>query len=40
MLRALLDLPSVIADYTVGTVIVLVQLALVRRDVRDPLGDH
>jgi hypothetical protein len=28
MLRSLLELPSVIADYTVGTVIVLVQLAI------------
>lgn len=30
MLRALRDLPSVVADYTVGTVIVLVQLTLRR----------
>jgi hypothetical protein len=29
MLRSLLGLPSVVADYTFGTVIVLVQLAIV-----------
>jgi hypothetical protein len=28
MFRSLLALPSVVADYTVGTVIVLVQLAI------------
>jgi hypothetical protein len=28
MLRALFGLPSIVADYTVGTVIVLVQLAM------------
>lgn len=28
MLRAIFDLPSVVADYTFGTVIVLVQLAI------------
>ncbi|HEY6037248.1 MAG TPA: hypothetical protein VIV58_23370 [Kofleriaceae bacterium] len=28
MLRALLELPGVMADYTIGTVIVLVQLTL------------
>jgi hypothetical protein len=28
MLRAFFGLPAVVADYTVGTVIVLVQLAL------------
>ena len=31
MMRALLGLPSVVADYTVGTVIVLVQLTLRER---------
>jgi hypothetical protein len=31
MLRALLAVPSVVADYTVGTVIVFVQLTLKRR---------
>jgi hypothetical protein len=33
MLRALRDLPSVVADYTFGTVIVLVQLTLKRQKV-------
>lgn len=28
MIRSLLGLPSIVADYTVGTVIVLVQLAI------------
>jgi hypothetical protein len=28
MLRALFDFPAIVADYTVGTVIVLVQLAI------------
>jgi hypothetical protein len=28
MFRALFDLPALVADYTVGTVIVLVQLAI------------
>jgi hypothetical protein len=28
MIRALLGLPAIVADYTFGTVIVLVQLAL------------
>ena len=32
MFRTLLNLPSLVADYTVGTVIVLVQLTMVRRD--------
>jgi hypothetical protein len=31
MFRNILALPSVVADYTFGTVIVLFQLALVRR---------
>ncbi len=31
MMRALFGLPSVVADYTVGTVIVLVQLTLRER---------
>jgi hypothetical protein len=31
MLRSILELPGVIADYTVGTVIVLIQLALAER---------
>lgn len=31
MMRTLLGLPSVVADYTVGTVIVLVQLTLLPR---------
>jgi hypothetical protein len=30
MMRALLGLPSVVADYTFGTVIVLVQLTIKR----------
>jgi hypothetical protein len=34
MLRVLFVLPSVVADYTVGTVIVLVQLTLRRRHSR------
>ncbi len=32
MLRSILDLPAVIADYTVGTVIVLFQLTFRRPD--------
>jgi len=31
MLRSLLSVPGVVADYTVGTVIVFVQLTLKRR---------
>lgn len=31
MMRALLGIPSVVADYTFGTVIVLVQLTLLRK---------
>ena len=31
MLRALFSVPGVVADYTVGTVIVFVQLTLMRR---------
>jgi hypothetical protein len=34
MIRALFGLPSVVADYTVGTVIVLVQLTLSGREAR------
>ena len=30
MLRALFEMPAVVADYTVGTVIVLVQLTIKR----------
>lgn len=31
MFRNIFELPSIVADYTVGTVIVLMQLAIVRR---------
>lgn len=34
MIRALFGLPSVVADYTFGTVIVLVQLAIKGRTAR------
>ena len=34
MLRTLRELPAVVADYTVGTVIVLVHLAIVPRVTR------
>lgn len=38
MFRALSSLSSVVADYTVGTVIVFVQLALRSRDVSRQAG--
>jgi hypothetical protein len=34
MLRALFNVPSIVADYTVGTVIVLAQLTIKRRTDR------
>ena len=34
MLRAISGLPAIVADYTVGTVIVLVQLARYQRSAR------
>lgn len=34
MIRTILELPSVVADYTVGTVIVFVQLTRWKRDRR------
>lgn len=36
MLRALLDLPSLVADYTVGTIIVFVQLTILGRGRQQP----
>lgn len=36
MLRTLRQMPGVIADYTVGTVIVFVQLALKARQLDEP----
>ena len=34
MIRSLFGLPAVVADYTFGTVIVLVQLAITGRHIR------
>ena len=39
-MRALFRVPSVVADYTVGTVIVLVQLTLSGREVRRTGGQR
>lgn len=38
MIRTILELPSVVADYTVGTVIVFVQLTRWKRDRRQRIA--